>query len=75
MKGVKMRFDKGTLARTIKSKRALLGWNQTELAMRSGVSLSTVSAYEAESIDKPAFTNVVKIAESLDASLDDFVAT
>lgn len=69
-----MRFEKTTLARAMKSKRALRGWTQGDLAEHSRVSLSTISAYEAEVIDRPTFPNVIKIADSLESPLGDFVS-
>lgn len=52
----------------IKHYRELKGWSQEELAEHSGVSRTTISGFENETIDVTTNTTMDKIAEALDVS-------
>lgn len=52
----------------IKHYRELKGLSQEELAERSGVSRTTISGFENETIDVTTNTTMDKIAKALDVS-------
>lgn len=68
-----MEFDKVRLSRVMKSRRAALGWTQADLADASGVSAGVISDYERGATDNPQFPSLVKLANSLGCTVDDFV--
>lgn len=46
--------------------------NQNELARRAGVNNTVISALKLGKIKKPSFELIVKIADALEVSLDEF---
>lgn len=66
-----MAFDKEYFSRQLKSKRALKGWYQDDLAQASGVSVNTIARYE-NGTNAPSFDAVVQIAKAFDCPTDDF---
>ena len=66
-----MPFNADYFARALKVKRAEKGWNQSELAEASGVSLGAIARYEMGA-NKPTFETVCEIADALDCDTDEF---
>lgn len=62
---------KMTLGQKIKALRKQRCLTQEELAIRSGVSYTTLTKIENEGIKNPSFESVVAIAKGLSVSLDD----
>lgn len=67
-----MEYDGVYLSRVMKSRRAALGWTQAELSDASGVSAGVIADYE-RGATKPQFPTLVKLADALNCSTDDFV--
>lgn len=67
-----MRYDGGIMARTLKAKRAMSGISQEELSERSGVSIQKLRRWE-QVAGVPAFDDLVRVADALKCSVDDFV--
>lgn len=63
------RFDRGAMGRRIKRTRTARGWRQLDLAIKTGIPVSTISAYEV-GIRAPVPANLVRIAAALRRSLD-----
>lgn len=67
-----MPYSASHLSRTLKVKRCERGWNQDDLAAVSKVSKGAIARYEMEE-NTPGFDTMVKLADALGCSLDDFV--
>lgn len=64
-----MDFDAKKMGRNIRAERNRLGLNQTELAKRVGVALTTVSSWETGQ-SSPDFVVAWKLADLFHVSLD-----
>lgn len=67
-----MKFDGLTLARALKTLRTRVGWTQKDLADKAGVSKASISSYESQR-RVPTLETATRIADALDASLDDLM--
>lgn len=66
-----MAYDATYFSRALKSKRALKGWNQSDLAEHSDVSRDSIARYEM-GLNAPSFEAACKLASALDCKTDDF---
>jgi transcriptional regulator with XRE-family HTH domain len=57
------------IGKTVRDLRERLGWSQSELAVKAGVSLSTVNKIERDEL-VPSRVSMAKIATALGVSLD-----
>ena len=56
----------------IEKQLKLKGWSMYQLAKKSGVHQSTLSNLKAGRLKEMSWSNMCKIADALDASLDEF---
>jgi len=57
----------------IKGIRFALGWNQAELARRSGLTQATVSRIESGKVTNPGILEVKKIADAFGTTIDNLI--
>jgi len=58
------------LAYKVKTIREALGWNQQRLAEKSGITQATISRIESGKVIDPRLSQITKIAEAFDVTVD-----
>lgn len=61
------------LGQKIKALRKVTGLTQEQLAIKAGVSYTTLTKVETGAIKNPSFETVAAIAKGLETNLDEFV--